>query len=356
MDIYVIIPAYNAEKYLVEAVESVLNQPYKNINVIIVDDGSTDNTPAICDSLSTQYANVYCIHKTNGGVSSARNTGIEYVLSKENEKIFIAFLDADDKWNDNIIDEEIITRNSDSDIIVFGEVSANEDISRFSKPIIFQSRQYNKCGQGLIWSFNSHFASKFYSSEIISKYNICFDESLRYSEGQKFQLQCIFLSKKIASISGVLYIYRNSENSAMDKMRKIAPINYFTPIIKGWIESDKFINENSDKTCVAGSVLASIYFLEMVEFSCRISLFEGLRMINHLSEIPYYDIFVSMKQSDVSKSQFKNKTLLLSSPIKFCLKHRTNGIYLSIASFLFKFSYFKRKRLNQKYPYTEINN
>ncbi len=78
--IHVIIPVYNAIKYLRAAVDSVLDQPYKGINIILVDDGSTDGSGALCDMLAAESNRVSVIHQENTGVSAARNAGIEAVL------------------------------------------------------------------------------------------------------------------------------------------------------------------------------------------------------------------------------------------------------------------------------------
>ncbi len=91
--ISVIIPVYKTEKYVEDTVLSVLNQSYKNIEVILVDDGSPDGAPQICDRLSDTYENVRVIHKGNGGLSSARNTGI---LNISEDSKFVFFLDSDD--------------------------------------------------------------------------------------------------------------------------------------------------------------------------------------------------------------------------------------------------------------------
>ena len=80
-NIYVVIPVYNCEKYLETAVRSVLSQPYRGIHIILVDDGSTDSSPQICDRLSL-IENIHVIHQSNRGVAAARNTGIDYVLGE----------------------------------------------------------------------------------------------------------------------------------------------------------------------------------------------------------------------------------------------------------------------------------
>ena len=91
----IIIPCYNVEKYIDKCVESLLNQDYKNIEVILVDDGSTDGSGEICDAYSAKYANFRVIHKTNSGPSPSRNVGINEAHGQ-----WLIFLDSDDVWSD----------------------------------------------------------------------------------------------------------------------------------------------------------------------------------------------------------------------------------------------------------------
>lgn len=95
----VIIPIYKTEKYLVSSVNSVLQQSYRNIEIILVDDGSPDDCPAICDALSEKHANVRVIHKENGGLSSARNAGLDAIDSSD----YVLFLDSDDQLEKDAI-------------------------------------------------------------------------------------------------------------------------------------------------------------------------------------------------------------------------------------------------------------
>ncbi len=91
--ISVIIPIYGVEKYLKRAVESVLGQTYRNLEIILVDDGSPDNCPAICDAYAAKEARIRVIHKENGGLSDARNAGLDIAGGD-----YIAFLDSDDYY------------------------------------------------------------------------------------------------------------------------------------------------------------------------------------------------------------------------------------------------------------------
>ncbi len=92
----IIIPVYNVETYLEECVHSVQNQTYKDIEIILVDDGSPDSCPQICDDLAKRDERIRVIHKKNEGLSSARNVGLENALGE-----YILFLDSDDYWNEN---------------------------------------------------------------------------------------------------------------------------------------------------------------------------------------------------------------------------------------------------------------
>ena len=95
----IIIPVYNVEKYLEQCVKSALSQTYKNLEIILVDDGSTDNSSKICTDFASKHKKIVYYYKENGGVSSARNLGIEKASGK-----YVFFLDADDKIDEIVIE------------------------------------------------------------------------------------------------------------------------------------------------------------------------------------------------------------------------------------------------------------
>ncbi len=97
--ISVIIPVYKTEEYLARCLESILAQSYQNIEILLVDDGSPDRCPQICDEWAQNYENIRVIHKENGGLSSARNAGIEAATGK-----YIAFVDSDDAIEKNMLE------------------------------------------------------------------------------------------------------------------------------------------------------------------------------------------------------------------------------------------------------------
>ena len=89
--ISVIVPVYNVEKYISRCIESIMKQTYKNIEIILIDDGSTDNSGKICDEYSLKDDRINVIHKKNGGLSDARNTGLDIAKGK-----YISLIDSDD--------------------------------------------------------------------------------------------------------------------------------------------------------------------------------------------------------------------------------------------------------------------
>lgn len=108
----IVIPVYKTEKFLKTAVKSVINQTYDNIEIILVDDGSPDSCPRICDELSNEYENIIVLHKENGGLSSARNAGLKCAKGK-----YVYFLDSDDaiaKYAISDMVEIIEKENSDA--------------------------------------------------------------------------------------------------------------------------------------------------------------------------------------------------------------------------------------------------
>lgn len=113
----IIIPVYKVEKYLRECVDSVLCQTYPDIEIILVDDGSPDKCPAICDEYSKKNDNVRVVHKSNGGLSDARNAGLDVAQGD-----YVMFLDSDDWWDDkealSKIDANI--KKTKADVIIFG--------------------------------------------------------------------------------------------------------------------------------------------------------------------------------------------------------------------------------------------
>lgn len=121
--ISVIIPIYNVEKYLKRCVDSVLNQTYNNLEIVLVDDGSPDNSGKICDDYAKSDSRIKVVHKKNGGLSSARNAGLDIATGE-----YVSFIDSDD-WVEKDLYKVLtdIANENDVDIIISQFKSGNKD-------------------------------------------------------------------------------------------------------------------------------------------------------------------------------------------------------------------------------------
>lgn len=122
----IIVPIYNVEKYIKQCIESAINQTYRNIEIILVDDGSTDNSKLICDEYRKKDHRIKVIHKENGGLSSAREVGVNYATGD-----YITFLDGDDWLDANAIETciELVEKDFQIDCILFSYTKEFGDYS-----------------------------------------------------------------------------------------------------------------------------------------------------------------------------------------------------------------------------------
>lgn len=264
--IYVTIPAYNCERYLENSVESVLSQTNINVRVVIVDDGSTDKTPHMIDIMSGRDKRICAIHEKNRGVSSARNAGIEHVLSVAGIQDYIAFLDADDAWKSDFFDQTILERlNGGADLIGFQAAVCNSGLTKCIQPIDLKEGEYTGGNKSVWLHATQHFAAMLYSCGFLKRYFIRFMEGLKYSEDKIFSMQCMYLAGKIILVNRVLHLYRQNDNSAM-KARKFG-IPYYVPIIEAYVKSDaqmqKYKNPERGELD-QGNVMAGIYVMDML--------------------------------------------------------------------------------------------
>ena len=209
----IIVPIYNIEKYIEECILSVINQSYKNYELVLVDDGSLDNSGIICDNYAKKYKKIKVIHKKNGGLSDARNAGIEISTGE-----YVLFLDGDDTLYNNCL-EEINSQLSDDSIdllscnfCVYGE-KYNYDI-KIEKKISFLN-DYIDLLNDIPWSAWRNI----YKREIFKKYSLEFEKGLIGAEDCEFFVR-FFEKTKVKKYSNICIVnYRiNREDSITNKM------------------------------------------------------------------------------------------------------------------------------------------
>lgn len=226
MDFSIIIPIYNCEKYLSRCIDSVLNQNYNNFELILVDDGSTDNSGLICDEYSKKNSQIKTLHKTNEGVSKARNVGIENSKGK-----YIIFLDSDDYLSKDYFEEinKILTKFKNIELINFGFYSDvdDENLNTLSsdiinyKDVMYKSHEEIKDDFVNLWDNTMLYNiwNKVYSSKIIKENNIKFPD-FNWGEDIQFNRDYLNVINSLYNSDKCFYHYVREREGAATKNYK----------------------------------------------------------------------------------------------------------------------------------------
>lgn len=216
MELSIVVPVYNVRNYLRECIESILSQDYNNYEIILVDDGSTDGSERICDEYSGRYANIKTVHQKNGGVSKARNTGINNCRGR-----YILFLDSDDFLCENCLKKsmQIIKAESPDFLMTQIKVCGEENTSEIKNNIIVNSESvietFNNVVDVYLWNASIYFA------DTIKSNNIYFEEGLTGVEDFDFFFKVLFAANKIYVTDICMFTYRvEREGSIMTEMKK----------------------------------------------------------------------------------------------------------------------------------------
>ncbi|HNS33024.1 MAG TPA: glycosyltransferase family 2 protein, partial [bacterium] len=200
----IIVPVYNAEKYIEKCSESLLGQSYKNLEIILVDDGSTDASGRMCDGYARKDSRVRVIHKDNGGVSDARNSGMHKVTGK-----YLCFLDSDDYLEAETIENAVkIAERENVDAVIWSYYADFVDCNgklEFSRKVSLSNGIYSKngvkplpanehlLGIGYVWN-------KLYRTDIVKKGNNRFLKDISLGEDMLFNCSVLSSAEKIVLV------------------------------------------------------------------------------------------------------------------------------------------------------------
>lgn len=214
LKISVIVPIYKVEKYLDRCIDSIINQTYKHLEIILVDDGSPDHCPQMCDEWAKKDNRIKVIHKINGGVSSARNAGLDVATGE-----YIQFVDSDDYLELNACEtlvDKMIT--NDADIVVSGFTPIGNHV-KCIKAVDFATRNFMQGVQNLyICGVLNAIWNKLYKKNLIN--HIRFQEKMKYGEDLLFNLQYMQNCQLIVYTSEPLYNYVNTPGSVVHSFSK----------------------------------------------------------------------------------------------------------------------------------------
>ena len=204
----VIVPVYNAEKYLCQCIDSILAQTFADFELLLIDDGSKDNSGAICDEYAEKDKRIRVFHKENGGVSSARNMGLDKAKGE-----WITFVDADDYLYKDAF--ESLLKKSHADLIVGGYVHVGI-LSKKKKILLPDDRKIVIKGEGdILGEVMACYLTtpwcKLFRKNIIRDRNLRFDSSLSYGEDTDFVFQYVCWIDTIQFVSQAVYCYHDAE-------------------------------------------------------------------------------------------------------------------------------------------------
>lgn len=214
--ISVIVPVYKVERYLDRCVESIVNQTYRNLEIILVDDGSPDGCPAMCDAWAERDERIRVIHKENGGGGSARNAGLVQAAGE-----YIAFVDSDDYISPGMYEGLLSLMDRETDIVECGFVEAYDDRAALDMGLC--------TGEGAAYTalqaMREHVRDRIFRQLIWNKlYRRSVTEGIRFPEekgidDEFWTYRAIARARKLLRTEEKLYAYRQQEDSVMHRLR-----------------------------------------------------------------------------------------------------------------------------------------
>lgn len=284
MQFSIIVPIYNVEKYLSACIDSILAQTYSDYEIILVDDGSTDTSPQICDQYANQYACIHVIHKPNGGLSDARNVGLN---SARGEYVF--FVDSDDYLiAPNVLQRIVKKLGNTPDVVAFnyvkwfestGRISANgDDLSVCSDLLRPHERSLELIDKG---SFSTSAWSKVIRRAFLTDNHIEFEKGL-LGEDNDWYYKVVSHLTSLELINEPLYVYRQRGGS-ITKTYTNKNLEHLLWIIEKWI---RFVNDSelTENKKVIRNDLARQYCHAIIGYS---SLRNADRFYSRLKSLDY---------------------------------------------------------------------
>lgn len=334
----VIIPVFNTAPYLEECIESVINQTYQRIEIILVDDGSTDGSEIICDQYASSDNRIKVIHQENKGVSSARNAGIRLATAK-----WIMFVDADD-W----IEKESVSRalqqiDEKIDMVVLPFI--NSQVNREIGILTYDVEAYRTDFLGACRINNMEYfpeimrvglrltsqCAKLYKASIIKDNKIYFPEDIKDNEDSIFNFQYIMKADIIQFVNFQMYHVRERENSASRTFegrgkRVIQSLEAFEALL---IQYD--VQEKMSKY---QSIDGFLKIFQIIISCCKMHSAQKLQFVKCYIEYKKY-ICAPISTKLIKKARIKDVYSIVNKLVVICLKAH---LYL-IVFVLFDFYY-----------------
>lgn len=292
----VIIPAFNAAESVRNAVDGLLKQDYQDLEVILVDDGSTDGTGQVCDVLAAMHGNVHVIHKSNGGVSSARNVGLQAASGE-----YVMFLDADDVLKPDTL---MKMTDTDADLVMGGfEKVSDGRVTEVNVPPFMKDYIGNgeicrflddNIGEKDCFLLNSS-CFKLYRRSLIAAHSHRFDEGLRYGEDKIFVFGFLRFVRSVCTIPEVVYEYRIQKESLSSDVSSDSHLMQLLRLIGAYVPLLKELKELYGESVR----LYGLYHADVISrYVCRILTCFALRHSSLMTENTMKELYSYMSEDD----------------------------------------------------------
>lgn len=264
----IILPIYNVEKYLPKCVESILSQTFTDYEIILVDDGSTDNSPAICDKFAKEHSNIKVIHKVNGGLSDSRNAG-----TKISKGEYIVYIDSDDFIISNDFLKKLADKSKNNPDLIFYKHKKYFDASEkfldlgYSYASVINLNSYSDKIEGLVRAdaFFGMAWIKAIKRKLLVDNNIIFEVGL-LGEDMEWNYHLITNAKSIDFVDEAFLAYRQREGSITSSHR-IKNLTDFIYIVEKWSTKIKNDCQNEKLKYALFGSLAKYYSNLFVVYS-----------------------------------------------------------------------------------------
>lgn len=218
--ISIIVPVYNAECFITECIESIVGQDYKDLQIILIDDGSTDSSGIICDEYAKKDERICVIHQKNSGVSSARNRGLKIAIGK-----YVAFVDADDVLPKYAY-SYLMKNDTSSETLIMGQRQLMSEQGELLTRANIRTAEISKIDfimdlfTEAIFPYLGYLTDKLFLRDIIHTNNIWFDKNVKLNEDRLFVLEYTKHCKRIKIMEGIVYYYRQRKSGVIASTRR----------------------------------------------------------------------------------------------------------------------------------------
>lgn len=314
----IIIPIFNAGKYLRKCLDSIIKQTINDYEVILIDDGSTDDSSIICDEYSKKDLRFKVLHKKNNGVSSARNEGI-----KISQGEWLCFVDADDEVKPEWLENYLNNINNETDIIIQGAYIVED----YTRKIQFNNRNYSNNNITELISYWQHnepdmgsLWTKAIRSTLVKNNNIVFNTNINHFEDWVFFTYCLLYTKNIKTIESLGYIY-NHCNSTLTSDKQVSNFEWRLKTFNVRYDAAQQLKKISDSAywiymeAISQLMMQTIYQMYKEKYPKQ----KRIRILSELS------------QKDINKKKFSLKNWIV-----FTLWFRNNVFISDLILSLFK--------------------